>query len=288
MKTLFVLLCAAALAGAAPIKVMLLDGQSGGPYHDWRATTPVMKKQLEQTGLFQVDVVTAPPSGSDFSNFRPDFSKYQVVVSNLDSPEWPSELMTSFERYMKNGGGLVVVHAADNAFPKWKEYNLMIGIGGWRGRNAESGPMWYVKDGKVVSDPAPGNAGSHGARLPFQITARDPQHPVLKGLPPVWMHAPDELYATLRGPGENMKILATGHSDPANKGTGHDEPMLMAIQYGKGRVFHTTLGHDVAALKCAGFATTFQRGTEWAATGKVTQKVPADFPSADKISIRAD
>jgi type 1 glutamine amidotransferase len=288
MKTLLLVLCAAALAGAAPIRVMLLDGQSGGPYHDWRATTPVMKKQLEQTGLFQVDVVTAPPSGSDFSSFHPDFSKYQVVVSNLDSPDWPSELMTSFEQYMKNGGGLVVVHAADNAFPKWKEYNLMIGIGGWRGRNEAAGPMWYIKDGKLAPDNAPGNAGSHGARLPFQITARDAQHPVLRGLPPVWLHAADELYATLRGPGENMKVLATGHSDPANKGTGHDEPMLMVIQYGKGRVFHTTLGHDVAALKCAGFATTFQRGTEWAATGKVTQKVPADFPTAGQVSVRAD
>jgi uncharacterized protein len=288
MKLLLLGFCAAALAGAAPIKVMLLDGQSGGPYHDWRATTPVMKKQLEQTGLFQVDVVTAPPSGADFSGFHPDFSKYQVVVSNLDSPEWPSELMTSFEQYMKNGGGLVVVHAADNAFPKWKAYNLMIGIGGWRGRNAESGPMWYYKDGKLASDPTPGNAGSHGARLQFQVTARDPQHPVLKGLPPVWMHAPDELYATLRGPGENMKVLATAHSEPSNKGTGHDEPILMVIQYGKGRVFHTTMGHDVAALHCAGFATTFQRGTEWAATGKVTQKVPSDFPTADKVSVRAD
>lgn len=288
MKPVLLAICAAALASAAPIRVMLLDGQSGGPYHDWRATTPVMKKQLEETGLFQVDVVTAPPSGADFSNFHPDFAKYQVVVSNLDSPEWPSELMTSFEQYMKNGGGLVVVHAADNAFPKWKEYNLMIGIGGWRGRNAAAGPMWYFKDGKVVADTTPGNAGSHGQRLPFQVTDREPQHPILKGLPTVWMHAADELYATLRGPGENMKVIATAHSLPSNRGTDHDEPMLMVIAYGKGRVFHTTFGHDVAALRCAGFTTTFQRGTEWAATGKVTQKVPADFPTAEKVSIRAD
>jgi uncharacterized protein len=278
--------CATALLTAAPIRVMLLDGQSGGTYHDWRATTPVLKQELEQTGLFQVDVVTAPLSGGDFSNFHPDFAKYQVIVQNLDSPDWPADLMASFEQYMKNGGGLVVVHAADNAFPKWKEFNLMIGIGGWRGRTEAAGPMWYFQDGKLVSDKAPGNAGSHGQRLQFQVTARDPQHPILKGLPPVWMHAPDELYATLRGPGESMKVLATAHSDPANRGTGHDEPMLMVIPYGKGRVFHTTMGHDVAALKCVGFTTTFQRGTEWAATGKVTQKAPRDFPTADKVSVR--
>ncbi len=286
MKHLLLVFVACAMLQAAPIKVMLLDGQSGGTYHDWRATTPVMKQQLESTGLFQVDVVTAPPSGGDFSQFKPDFKKYQVVVSNLDSPEWPTQLMTSFEEYMTDGGGLVVVHAADNAFPKWPAYNLMIGIGGWRGRNADAGPMWHVKDGKLTSDPTPGNAGSHGARLPYAMTNQEPNHPIVKGLPKVWMHAADELYATLRGPGQNMTVIATAHSLPSNKGTDRDEPLLLTLSYGKGRVFHTALGHDVAALKCVGFTTTFQRGTEWAATGKVTQKVPADFPTSEKTSVR--
>ena len=31
-----------------------------------------------------------------------------------------------------------------------------------------------------------------------------------------------------------------------------------------------------------------RRGTEWAATGRVTQKVPKDFPTADTVSYRAD
>jgi len=278
----------AARAGNGPIRVAIIDGESGGAYHNWRLTTPVLKKELEETGLFDVTVITAPPSDGDFSSFHPDLGRYRAIVMNYDGPDWPAELRARFERFVSDGGGLVVVHAADNAFPDWPVYNLMIGIGGWRKRNESAGPYWYWKDGKVVSDASPGPAGSHGARLPFQVTTRAPEHPIMKGLPAVWMHVNDELYATLRGPGKNMTVLATAHSDPKNKGTGLDEPMLMVVRYGKGRVFHTTMGHDVFALSCVGFITTFQRGTEWAATGRVTQKVPPTFPTAKTVSYRVD
>lgn len=273
---------------SAPLRVLLLDGQSGGPWHNWRLTTPVLGEELEETGLFQVTVLTAPPSDGDFSAFKPNFSRYQVIVSNYDAPHWPANLRTQLEQYIRGGGGLVVVHAADNAFPEWPAYNLMIGIGGWRGRNENAGPHWYYEGGKLVSDSAPGPAGNHGARLPFQVVTRDPVHPIMKGLPPIWMHAADELYNSMRGPGRDMTVLATAYSDPKNKGTGHEEPMLMVLRYGKGRIFHTTMGHDVAALSCVGFITIFQRGTEWAATGRVTQKVPANFPTADSVSTRVD
>src|SRR6185312_2846603 len=273
---------------AAPIPVMLLDGESAGPYHDWKATTPVLKRELDETGLFRVDVVTAPSSKFGFDGFRPNFSAYQVIVFNYDAPDWPAELKLSFEQYMQNGGGMVSVHAADNAFAGWKAFNEMVGVGGWRNRNEAAGPFWFVANGKLQSDPTPGPAGSHGARLPFQLTATAPEHPIMQGLPARWMHQGDELYAALRGPGTNMTVLATAHSDPANKGTGRDEPILMALSYGRGRVFHTAMGHDVSAMSCVGFIVTLQRGTEWAATGKVTQKVPASLPTANTVSYRAD
>lgn len=281
-------LLAVPMAHASPIRVAIIDGESAGAYHNWRLTTPVLKKELEETGLFDVTVITAPASGGDFSSFHPDFSQYRALVMNYDGPDWPGDLRAQFEKYISDGGGLVVVHAADNTFPDWPAFNLMAGIGGWRHRNELAGPYWYWKDGKLVSDSSPGPAGAHGLRLPFQVTTRDPQHPIMRGLPAAWMHVNDELYGKLRGPGKDMTVLATAHSDLKNRGTGLDEPMLMVLRYGKGRIFHTTMGHDVFALSCVGFMTTFQRGTEWAATGRVTQKVPQTFPTAITISYRVD
>jgi uncharacterized protein len=272
----------------APVHVMILDGESGGTYHDWRRITPVLKKMLDETGLFDVTVVTAPAATGELTSFNPEFSNFSAVVMNYDAPDgrWPAPLKTSFERYVSGGGGLVVVHAADNAFAAWPAFNEMIGVGGWRDRTESAGPYWYYRDGKLVSDPTPGRAGSHGQRLPFQVTARNATHPIMRGLPNMWMHHGDELYARLRGPGKNMTVLATAYSDPANNGSGHDEPQLMVLTFGKGRIFHTTMGHDVEALRSVDFIVTLQRGTEWAATGAVTQKIPPDFPTANAVALR--
>jgi type 1 glutamine amidotransferase len=274
---------------AAQVRVLIIDGESAGPYHRWQVTTPVLKKILDETQLFQVEIVTVGAAGPA-EPFTPSFAGHGAVVLNYDAPDerWPPALKREFERYVEDGGGVVVVHAADNAFPGWKAYNEMIGVGGWRNRNENAGPRWFVENGKLTSDPAPGPAGSHGTRLPFAITVQDPNHPITRGLPKVWMHQGDELYASLRGPGQHMIVLATAHSDPSNHGTGRDEPTLIVVQHGRGRVFHTTLGHDVNAMSSVDFVTTLQRGTEWAATGAVTQKPPPSFPTADTVSYRAD
>lgn len=272
---------------AAAIPVLIVDGQNN---HDYRATTPHLKRVLEETGLFKVDVATAPPKGGDMTRFKPDFAQYRVVVSNYNGERWASETEEALVRFVRNGGGFVSVHAADNSFPQWREYNEMIGVGGWEGRNEQSGPYLRLREGKWVHDTTPGPGGSHGRQHEFHVDTRSPEHPIMAGLPSRWLHAKDELYDRLRGPAQNVTVLASAFASKETGGSGEHEPVLMAIQFGSGRVFHTALGHnsgpDITSQRCIGFIVTLQRGVEWAATGKVSQKVPANFPSEERISLR--
>lgn len=293
------------------IKVLIIDGQNN--HGDWPKITAMLKQYLETNGKFTVDVQRTKftwrgdswlkgyslDDGKDYKagkkaltdpDFKPDFSKYDVVVNNFGygAADWPEETQTAFTEFIAAGGGMVTIHAADNCFPKWREYNEMIGLGGWGKRTEKSGPyVYYNEDGEIVRDESPGKGGNHGPQHQFELIVRDSDHPVMKGLPKSFLHAKDELYEKLRGPGLNMKILATAYASPDKKGSGRHEPMLMAIDFEKGRIFHSTLGHAAYSCEGVGFITTFLRGTEWAATGEVTIEIPADFPTAKKSVSRA-
>jgi type 1 glutamine amidotransferase len=281
-------------SGQARIKAMILTGQSS-QFHNWAVSSAAMKRMLDQTGLFDVTVVASPARGQDMTGFKPSFAGYGVVVLDYEGDEWPAETKRAFADYVRNGGGLVLVHAADNAFPNWPEFLEISGVGGWGGRTESWGPKVRWREGEMVLDSTtPGNA-MHPAKHDFLVVTRAPEHPIMKGLPAEWLQPSDEIYSQLRGPAKNLQVLATASADPATmkNGTGENEPMFMTIQYGKGRVFHNTLGHvgpkdvePVPSLNSVGFIVSIQRGTEWAATGRVTQPVPKDFPTATKTSVR--
>ncbi|MGV3606925.1 MAG: ThuA domain-containing protein [Planctomycetaceae bacterium] len=284
MMAVLSFLLSAASSAAEPMKALIIDGQNN--HGVWPKTSKMMKKYLEDTKLFAVDIVTTAPQGTD-PNFAPDFSKYKVVISNYNGANWPDATQKAFVKFVADGGGFVVVHAANNSFGDWKEYNEMIGLGGWGGRNEKSGPYLYLDaEGKVVKDTKAGPGGHHGSQHPFEIIVRDGEHPITKGMPKQWLHVQDELYDFLRGPAEHVQVLATAYAAKDKGGSERHEPMIFTVDYGKGRVFHTPMGHGDYSQECVGFITTLVRGTEWAATGKVTLPIPADFPTADKISQR--
>jgi type 1 glutamine amidotransferase len=296
------------------IRLLILDGQNN---HNWRATTPLMKRELESCGRFTVDVATAPDKPRSptkpknpqdeaaqvqyekeraayrdkqsvylkkMAQFHPDLSKYDVVLSNYNGDAWPKEVQKELEDRLREGKlGLVIVHAANNSFGGWGEYNRMIGMG-WR--DSKYGDRLTLDaGGKEVRVPkGKGPGAGHGSYHPFLVTLRDVEHPITKGMPREWMHAGDELYHGMRGPIENVHLLATAFDDKKAGGTGEHEPMMWTVSYGKGRVFHTPMGHDERSMRCLGFVGALQRGSEWAATGHVSLPLPQDFPTADKTS----
>ncbi len=283
--TIAALLCLFAIstlsaAKTEKIDVMLLTGKTD-KHHNWELMSKNVAELLNSYAPFNVKVVKF----TNTKSFAPKFKKADVVVVNLNDLTWSEKCKLKFENYVKRGGGVVIIHEANNAFADWEGYNRIIGLGGWGGRTKESGPYYYYKDGAMVRDSiSDGRSGHHGKAGNFTINVRASEHPIMKGLPKSWTHYQDELYGDLRGPALEIEVLATAYSGVATGGTGKEEPVLFTVGYGKGRVFHTVLGHTgakwtadqlsgswIRSIKNVGFCTTLLRGTEWAATGEVKQ-----------------
>jgi len=286
-------------------KTLIITGQGE---HNWEYSSPVLKQILDGSGMFSAEILKTPAKGGDMSAFNPKFSKYKLVVLDYSGDSWSDATKAAFVDYVKNGGGVVVYHASCSAFPEWKEYNEMTGLGGFNGRDESAGPFVYVsRDGDVVvDDTTKGAAGKVAEEVTFEVRTLNTEHPITKGLPVRWMQASDEMLGNLRGPGLNMEILATNsprmqfrRAPGAVPGGQRQappsprfEPVLMAIKYGNGRIFNTLLGHadegGGPAMQSVGFIATLLRGAEWAATGAVTQEVPYDFPTAAGTMLRPD
>lgn len=282
--------CAFAQQQPAKINVLIVDGFSN---HNWQQTTLMIKNFLDKSQLFNVDVSTAPSeAGSpEWENWNPQFKKYDVVIQNTNNVNkkeirWPEKVEKNLEKYVKAGGGLYLLHSANNAFDQWDEYNLMLGMG-WR-KPDQGVAVQIGSNGEIVEIPVgEGKATNHGPRLDVVIQVLT-DHPINKDFPSAWKTPDMELYKFLRGPAKNMTILSYGVEEETNIRW----PVEWVVAYGKGRVYSSSMGHlwkdDTYPLgyQCAGFQTLVVRVSEWLATGEVTSKVPDDFPTESKTSLR--
>jgi len=189
---------------------------------------------------------------------------------------------------------LVLIHAANNCFGNWEAFNEMIGLG-WRpalfGKAAkidpETGGVLFPANDTLINE----GKSSHGSKHPFQVTVRAAEHPIMRGLPPVWMHARDELYHNMRGLAKNMTILSSAYSAEDQRGSGQHEPLTWEVGYGEGKVIVTAMGHrwpgdtESDSLQCIGFQTILARACEYTATGAVTLPLAEGFPSAEESKI---
>jgi type 1 glutamine amidotransferase len=261
LATLLVVTAGFGGTAAKEVKVLIITGDHG---HKWKETTPFLKELLTQAG-HKVDVTETPSKDLTPENL----ARYDVLLLNYrntpqgakDNPAsvWTEENKKAFTEAVKGGKGLVVYHHASSAFvgasPFDQEFEKVI-AGGWR------------------------KQGNHGQMHEFVVTVRK-DHPITHGLKE-FKHGRDELYQnSVILPGS--EVLATSYSDKAKdpKNTGKDEPSVWVAMYGKGRVYHNALGHDVEAMqKSPGFKALFIRGVEWAATGEVYYPLPPELKSA--------
>lgn len=245
----------AALFRSGAIRVLILSGRNN---HDWRTTTPFLKKLLLDSDRFDVRV-NEEPAGMTAATLAP----YDLLVLDYNGPRWGEVTEKAVEEFVKSGKGMVVIHGASWAF------NGLQVLGDRHVRTGIMEPAWpeYAKMiGGIWSEAEPRTG--HGKRHSFKVKFVNREHPIAQDMDETFI-ATDELYHNMRMQ-PTATILAAAYDDPQMGGTGKDEPILWTINYGKGRVFHDALGHDVTAMSEPGFITTFLRGCEWAATSKVT------------------
>jgi type 1 glutamine amidotransferase len=283
-------LCPAFAQESGPIQVLIVDGFSN---HDWEQTTAVTKWILESSGKFDVDVSTVPSDSAERENWSLNAESYAVLIQNTNnihdsSLKWPEHAEKELETYVKNGGGLYILHSANNAFSHWEEYNKMIGLG-WRPKS--SGYGLEISENKEILriPPGEGQGTGHGERFDAVIQILN-SHPINRGYPQKWKTAHTEVYSYPRGPAENLEILSYARD---KTDTQRLWPVEWVVSYGKGRIYNSSLGHLWSgeiypnAYRCVGFQTTLIRAVEWAATGAVTHPVPHDFPTRTSMSLKS-
>lgn len=272
-------------------------------HHNTAMQAETFKGILEATGTYNVEMILSN-EGKDWYEHDLVLSDYHLVISSsLGFENIPEKPLIQLEKFISNGGGLVMVHQGVGSFEDYPKFQEIIGIG-WYGSHTGPHTYWDDQINNWAETPIYHGVGpAHGKQHEIVVEIRNEEHPITKGMPLKWKHGMDEFYHGMRGSAKNIKILATAYSDKVMWGSGEHEPIAWTSKYGKGRIFVTVLGHlfkeenaddipginsmenGTKAIYCVGFQALFARGAEWAATGQVTVGFPSNFPSSDKVVI---
>ena len=244
-------------AQETPVRVLFLTGETDLPYHRWRETTPFLRSVLANTGRFDVKVLEEPRGLTSQT-----LAGFNVLALNYNGPRWGQQSEAAVEEFVRSGGGMIALHGVSYG----QFFGMEFRDGRWRAPSTGD-RGWAAYADMMGQTWKPENIG-HAVRHAFTVKWVDREHPVSRGLEPTFL-ANDELYHKMDLK-PNAHVLATAYSDPAVGGTGQEEPQIWTVPFGKGRVIHITLGHDPSAMYQPGFLAAFARGTQWAATGKVT------------------
>jgi hypothetical protein len=272
MRRLLLAAAATVLAYAAePARIVIITGESDVQYHDWRETTSFVENALGRTGRFEVRRIEDPRSLTSAA-----LSAYDAAILNYNGPRWGRAAETAFEEFVRSGKGFVSYHGVT--------YGPLMGTvqragGGW-----DYGEPWAAYTEMLGVTWAAKDIG-HAVRHSFAVKL-SPDHAITRGMTAEFV-VNDELYHKMSH-ASNIQALASAFSEPSRGGTGRQEPIAWTNSYGKGRVFHMTLGHDTNALYSPEVMALLARATEWAATGTVTvgpEVAPRETPP--KGAVRA-
>lgn len=215
---------------AKPKQILIVTGQDY-PGHKWKLTAPVLANMFRKDTRLRVNIVEKPIFlASD------KLHNYDVVVLHFMDWKQPgpgTKARKNLRKFVNDGKGLFIVHFACGAFQEWPEFRNL------------AGKVW---DPKLGHDPI----------RKFRVNIIDKRHPITRGLSS--FDTVDELYTCLTGE-RAIRILATARSIVDGK----DYPIAFSFNYGKGRVFHSPLGHDVRSLDNSHVAELFRRGCAWTA-----------------------
>lgn len=212
-------------------RILLVTGQDY-PGHPWKLTAPALAREIGKDSRLEVVTVEDP-------NFLDSeaLDRYDAIILHFMNWEQPSpgeKARENLRRFVGKGGGLVLVHFACGAWQDWPGFSEL------------AGRAWDPK------------LRPHDPRGVFKVNIADGDHPVTRGLKA--FDADDELYTCLAG-SSPIHVLASARSSV----DGRDYPMAFVLNHGKGRVFHSVLGHDLKAITIPGVAGLYRRGTAWAA-----------------------